>query len=216
MRRLFIVAVLTGVVALTVLSATGQPGRGPEDGRHAQRRGRRRPRWTRDFEERLDEDLQWLRDNGLEKYADKLAQLRQGPSSPEKRKALFDAVRKVRQLQFLHEARPKKAQGAIQALQLELKIAELVDQWQEAKRTNNKVRRGQIGLQLRKALEKQFDFRLESARAVIEAIKRRLEKHQEEFKKQDQRRDLLIDERFRNLTQPGPTQERAAGETRDQ
>ena len=144
MRRLFIVAVLTGVVALTVLSATGQPGRGPEDGRHAQRRGRRRPRWTRDFEERLDEDLQWLRDNGLEKYADKLAQLRQGPSSPEKRKALFDAVRKVRQLQFLHEARPKKAQGAIQALQLELKIEELVDQWQEAKRTNNKVQRSQI------------------------------------------------------------------------
>ncbi|NIA22179.1 MAG: hypothetical protein GWP05_09505 [Anaerolineaceae bacterium] len=216
MRRLFIIATLAGVVALTVLSATGQPGPGPQDSRHAQRRSRMGPRWFRDFEERLDEDLQWLRDNGLEKYADKLAQLRQRPHTPQKRRALIEAIRKVRQLRILHDARPKQARWAIEALRLEPEIERLTDEWLKADRAGDKVQRRQIGQQLRKTLEKQFDARLESQRALIEIIKARLEKHQKDFKKLAQRRDLLIDERFRNLTQPGPTRERAADEARDQ
>ena len=211
MRRLFIIAALAGVVALAVLSATAQPGPGRNGGQHSQRRGRRTPRWTRNFEERLEEDIQWLRDNGLEEYADRLVQLRQPPGTPEKRQALIDAARKVRTLRFLHEARPKQAQGAIEALRLELSIERLAEQWRAADRAGDTVQRRQIGLKLRPALEKQFDARLQSTRAVITAITKRLEKHQRNLKDQEQFRGRLIDERFKQLTRPGPSPEPAAG-----
>ena len=211
MRRLFIVAALAGVVGLTVLSATAQPGPGRNGDEHNQRRGRRAPRWSRNFEERLEEDIQWLRDNSLEEYADKLVQLRQPPGTPEKRQALMDAARKVRQLRFLHEARPKQAQGAIEGLRLELSIERLSQQWREADRAGDTVQRKQIGLKLRPALEKQFDARLQSTRAVIAAITKRLEQHQGNLKDQEQFRGRLIDERFKELTRPGPSPEPAAG-----
>ena len=210
MRRLFIIVALAGVVALTVLSATGQPGPARDDGEHAEQRGRRVPRWTRNFEERLEEHTQWLRDNGLEEYADKIAQLRQPPPTPEKQQALIDAVRKVRQLRFLHKEQPTQAKGAIEALRLELSIQRLSEQWRDADRADDTVQRRRIGQQLRQSLEKQFDVRLQSMRAVIEAIKSRLDRHQEDFQKQEKRRDLLIDERFRELTRPGPSPEPAA------
>jgi len=210
MKRLFIIVALAGVVGLTVLSATGQSGPARNGGQRPERRSRRFPRWTRNFEERLEEHIQWLRDNGLEEYADKVAQLRQPPPTPEKQQALIDAVRKVRQLRFLHKERPGQAKGAIEALRLELSIEQLSQQWCDANRTGDTVQRRRIGQQLRKSLEKQFDVRLQSMRAVIEAIKSRLDSHQKEFKKQEKRRDLLIDERFRELTRPGPSPEPAA------
>lgn len=209
MRRVFIAGCASAVVALTVLGAMGQPDSRPGDeaDRTARPRERREPRWARDWEQRLDEDIAWLREKGLDDYADRIAELRTQQSSPEKRGELFKAVGKVRQVRFLIDRQPEQGAKALKAMQLESRISRLAQQWQAADKAGDDEARRQAGVELRKLLEQQFDARLEFTRALIEDIKRRLEEHQAELKQQEQLRARLIDTRFQELTQGGPTKE---------
>jgi DNA mismatch repair ATPase MutS len=161
----------------------------------------------RDFEQRLDEDIAWLREKGLDDYADGIQQLREPPSTPEKLMQLGKTVGRLRQVRFLVEQQPEQGAKALQAMQLESRIARLSQQWQAAEKAGDAQARREAGAELRKLLEQQFDARLESTRALIESIKRRLEHHQAELKQQEQLRDRLIDSRFQELTEGGPSQE---------
>jgi len=210
MRHLLMAGCALAVVALTVLGAMGQAGPRPGDEavRADRPRERREPRWARDWEQRLDDDIAWLREKGLDDYADKIAQLRaQQESSAEKRGELFKAIGRVRQVRFLIDRQPEQGAKALQAMQLESRIARLAQQWKAADKAGDDEARRQAGIELRKLLEQQFDARLEFTRALIEDIKRRLEEHQAELKQQEQLRARLIDTRFQELTQGGPTKE---------
>jgi hypothetical protein len=212
MRRLFILPALLVVTALAVWTANAQPQSdqkvGPPGPPHgagtARSTGPGGPRVLGPrFEEQLDRDIAWLREKGLNRYADELTKLRNS-EDPEKRMPLWRAHRRIDQLIDWSKNRPEETKRAIEEIKLD---AAVVDQAKECRQAEG-TKRQELSAKLRQLAEKQFDARLQTQRAMIDSIEQRLKQLRDNLAKQEHMRDLLIDQRCKDLTDPSrPTPE---------
>lgn len=207
MRKLFIVAtvVAVGAVCVWTVGAQQRPGE-PREGREG-RTGSGRPpmmqRLAEHFDKQIETDIQWLKDHGLERHAAELEKMRDS-NDGEKRAALWQEHRRVQQWMDLLRERPDEGKRAIEGVRLEYEVRDLAVEFRDAEG----ARRQELGTQLRAKLQKQFDIRLETQRAMIKSIEGRLEKLKASLKEQETLRDKMIDQRFQDLTQPnGPSPE---------
>ena len=180
-------------------------GEKPTDAAEAEdgpRRGPRRPvrpergpgRWAERLDNRFEKDIAWLRKKELKALADRAEQILNS-DAPAKRMMLWRIHRWIQQLRPLKDA---DATRAIEEVNLGFSVANLARQYREAAEED----REQIAAKLRDALRKQFKARQAAQRAILEAIRSRLDRTREGLRRQRQLKKQLIERRFRGLTDP--------------
>jgi len=192
---------------VTVWSVAAQPAgepsavapRSPEAFRPGQERmpppGARR--MAEHFAEQIKADTDWLRQNGLGRFADEMDKLSQA-SEQDKRLSLWRLHHRVEQLRNLTAERPQDAKRAVDEVQAEFSVVDLAKQYRSA----SEAERKDLGPKLKDALQKQFDLRLETQRAMVKAIEERLKKLHQQLKDQETLHDKLIDQRYQDLINP--------------
>jgi hypothetical protein len=159
----------------------------PAPGRH----------WGQDFEGQLAQDLAWLRERGLERYADRLEEARKS-EEPGSRFMVMSAQVRIRHLRRLWQEKPEEAQNSLEELRLGLKIHDLAS----AARQADGPERHRLVQQLRQALDGQFEARLAAQRALIDAMERRLEQLRQDIRRQEELRARIVEQRQRDLLDP--------------
>jgi lipopolysaccharide export LptBFGC system permease protein LptF len=202
-NKLLIAMASLAVVALAVWSVAAQPSgesaansaRVLEPGQRSVPPGARR--MAEHFEEQIKADTDWLRQNGLGRFADEMEKLSQA-GDQDKRLNLWRLHRRVEQLRNLTADRPQDAKRAIDEVQAEFSVVDLAKQYRSAAEADRK----DLGPKLKDALQKQFDLRLETQRAMAKAIEERLKKLHQQLKEQETLRDKLLDQRYQDLINP--------------
>jgi len=156
------------------------------------RPGRRGRGWAAYLDRHIERDLQWLREHGLDEYADRVVAERDGPS-PARHVLLWQIHRRI---QGLRRLGGKDAERAIEQIKLEFATARLARRFREA----SGQEKADLARQLRQSIGRLFDLRLEVQRAMTAAVRRRLKAIQEQLDKHEQLRDELIEQRFTQLT----------------
>jgi hypothetical protein len=207
MNKLLIAAASVALVAVTVWSVAAQPSgdfsgvsaRAPEPGRPGSERlpppGTRR--MAEHFEEQIKGDTAWLRQNGLGRFADEMDKLSQAPEQ-DKRVSLWRLHRRVEQLHNLTAERPQDAKRAIDEVKSEFSVVDLANQYRGAAEADRK----DLGAKLKAALQIQFDLRLETHRAIANALEQRLKTLRKQIKDEETLREQLTDQRFQDLINP--------------
>lgn len=212
MRRLLIAATLMTVTTLAVLTADAQPegDRSPtpadqsrvrSDRPHGERNARaerdRRERWTERWAEAIQGDIAWLREQGLDRAADRMAELNE-QDDRSTRMTLWWWHGRIRQLRRLEREHEDKAREAIEDIKLEYDVVDLARKVREAEGE----RRRELQEQLSEKLRKQFEARISAQQAIIETIEQRLARLRERVGKQVDNRDRIIDQRLHDLSNP--------------
>ncbi len=165
----------------------------PEDGRRVSP-GRR---WAQEFERQFADDLAWLRERGLERYADRIEEARKADEAGN-RVMLLTAHVRIRQLRRLWQERPEEAQRAVEELRLGLQIRDLAAAAREAEGAEQ----DRLKAELQQALARQFEARLAAQRSLVSAMERRLDKLREEIRRQEEVKAKIIEQRQQNLLDP--------------
>jgi lipopolysaccharide export LptBFGC system permease protein LptF len=202
-NKLLIATASLALVSVTVWSVAAQPSgdlsansaRSIEPGQRQMPPGARR--MAEHFEEQIKADTDWLRQNGLGRFADEMDKLSQA-GEQDKRVSLWRLHRRVEQLRNLTADRPQDAKRAIDEVQAEFDVVDLAKQYRSATEADRK----NLEPKLKDALQKQFDLRLETQRAMAKAIEERLKKLHQQLKDQETLRDKLLDQRYQDLINP--------------
>ena len=197
MNRFLIAMASLALVTLTVWSVTAQTSvdpstisaRAPESGWPGSER--LPPPGARRMAEHFEEQ------NGLERFAGEMDKLSQA-GDQDKRLSLWRLHRRVEQLRNLTAERPQDAKRAIGEVQSEFSVVDLAKQYRAAA----EAERAELGPKLKDALQKQFDLRLETQRAIAAGIEQRLKTLRQQLKDQESFRERLIDQRFQDLINP--------------
>ncbi len=203
MNKVLIAVAALALVALAVWNVAASPAgessafapRSPEAGQRTPPPGARR--LAEHFEEQIKADTEWLRQNGLARFADEMDKLSQA-GDQDKRLSLWRLHRRVEQLRNLTAERPQDAKRAIEEVQAEFGVVDLAKQYRSAAEADRK----DLGPKLKDALQKQFDLRLETQRAMAKAIEERLKKLHQQLKEQETLREKLLDQRYQDLINP--------------
>ena len=195
MSRLLLAIFILTAGLLVATSASAQPAGGERPGRAPG--GEQVPprRDGQDLAERLDkfldDDLRWLRDNGLGEFADRVSEIRR-TERPGKYVMLWHIHRRVEQLRRL---RGEDARLAVEEIRLGFDVFRLALAYRAAPEDQKPAFKDK----LREVLQKQFDARLATQRAVMEGIRKRLEQVRDTLQKQSELRGYLVEQRLKTL-----------------
>ena len=163
------------------------------DGRRGKEPGRNQPparRWAQEFESQYAQDLAWLRQRGLEKYADRLEAARKSDEAGN-RMMVFSAHIRIRQLRRLWQERPEEAQRAVDEMRLGLHILDLAA---EARKADG-AEKQRLTQELEQALNRQFEARLAAQRSLLAAMERRLEELRQDISRQEELKSQIVQQR---------------------
>jgi hypothetical protein len=146
------------------------------------------------FRRKMNEDIEWLREKGLDPLADRAEQLLASEERGD-RLLLWQVHRRVQQIQRLPESSQKKA---IENERLRFEVHDLARQYRAAEEDQ----RDPIGEKLHQALEKQFDLRQESLKAIAEGLRQRFKTVDEKFGQSREHREELIDRLLEEMLDP--------------
>ena len=173
----------------------GQPrdaDRPAPDGRPAMGPGRRG--WGAYLEREIDRDLAWLRERGLDEYADRVEAVR-GGQSPTRHVLLWRVHRRI---QGLGRLAGQDAERAIEQIKLDFATARLAREYRQA----SDDEKAALEPQLRENIRKLLDLRIEVQRAMMDSIRARLDEIRGQLRKREQLRDELVERRFTQLSDP--------------
>lgn len=154
-------------------------------------------RWMQDFESQYDQDIQWLRERGLKRYADRLEEMQKSDDHNSKM-AVFSSHVHVRQLRRLWKERPEEAQRAVDEMRLGFEILDLAG---EARKAEGEQKE-RLAQKLKEALDRQFEARLAAQRSLLAAMQRRLERMRKEISRQEKLKAEIVEQRQKDLLDP--------------
>lgn len=198
MRRFLSLVAMATALAACGAAARAQPneedrehrgafrGRGPMQLRIQQRSAR--------LDKQIEEDVTWLRGNGLDEYADRVNRLSEG-DSPGKRVMLW---RIHRLIQTLQQLRGDDARRAVENIRLDFDTARLARQVRAAQGDEQT----RLRETLRGVIARHIELRIELQQAMIDADTKRFNEFHERLRKEASLERDLIEQRLLSLTNP--------------
>lgn len=197
MRRCLLMLLALVLVAPAGIAAAQEPEteRSKPPRRHGDESFRgRMDRFAQGLDREIEDDIRWLREQGLDQAADKVAEILAGDA---KMKRIL-LMRIHRRIQGWQRLKGEEAERAAEEVRLEFLIADLARRAREAQGDEQ----AQLQRELREIVARQLDLRIAVQQALVRSISKRLEDLREQLRRQAEMRAELIDQRFDELADP--------------
>lgn len=198
LRHVGIILTFAALLALSVWAAPlGAAPPEADERPFRQRAGQQRlQRWLAHFNRQLDDDVRWLREQGLEAYADRVAELLKDHER-EDRPLLWQVHRRVEELKRLEG---RNRERAVTEIRLDYEAADLSAKLRDE--TLDAQQRERLRKELRRTLEKQLRHRIGTQEAIARSIRRRMDKMAQDLSNEEVLRDEIVRQRFQMLADP--------------